>query len=83
MLISNSPYWNLSQVTAWVIFRDQKTVQLFSPPNEDGWARTWVRDFGHPASPMVIALFNSEHPAHDTVKHHAKEIVDVAKAGYK
>jgi hypothetical protein len=38
MLISNSPYWNLSQVTAWVIFRDQKTVQLFSPPNEDGWA---------------------------------------------
>ena len=46
-------------------------------------ARTWVRDFGHPASPMVIALFDTEHPAHDTVKLHAKEIVDIAKAGYE
>ena len=46
-------------------------------------ARTWVRDFGHPASPMVIALFDPNHPTHDTVKHYAKDIIDVAKAGYK
>ena len=41
-------------------------------------ARTWVRDFGHPASPMVIALFDPNHPTHDTVKHYAKDIIDVA-----
>ena len=46
-------------------------------------ASTWARDFGHPASPMVIALFDQDHPTHDTVKLHAKEIVDVAKAGYE
>ena len=34
MLISNSPYWNLSQTTAWVIFRDLKIVSDFSPPKE-------------------------------------------------
>lgn len=46
-------------------------------------AKTWVRDFGHPASPMVIALFDPEHPTHGIVKLHAKEIVDIAKAGYE
>jgi len=46
-------------------------------------ARTWVRDFGHPASPMVIALFDPGHPTHTVVKQHAEEIVQMARAGYE
>jgi hypothetical protein len=34
MSVSNSPYWTLSQTTAWVIFRDLDTVSKFAPPKE-------------------------------------------------
>lgn len=31
-------YWNLSQATAWVVFRDLRAVGLFAPPDPESWS---------------------------------------------
>jgi len=46
-------------------------------------ARDWARDFGHPAGPMVIALFDPDHPTHKSVQNHARQLIETAKAGYE
>jgi hypothetical protein len=45
-------------------------------------ARKWTRDFGHPASPMAVALFDPNHPTHESVRRHAEQLINTAKAGY-
>ena len=45
-------------------------------------AKAWLRDFGHPAGPMVIALFDPEHPTHESVRLHAKQLIKIAGEGY-
>jgi hypothetical protein len=38
MLVKNhSKYWNLSQVSAWVVFRSLDIVENFTNPKEHGW----------------------------------------------
>ena len=45
-------------------------------------AREWARDFGHPAGPMAIALFDPDHPTHESVRLHAEGLIETARAGY-
>ena len=45
-------------------------------------AKDWTRDFGHPAGPMVIALFDPDHPTHQSVRLHAEQLIATARAGY-
>ena len=45
-------------------------------------AKAWARDFGHPAGPMVIALFEEHHPTHKSVLSHAHDLIATARAGY-
>ena len=45
-------------------------------------AKEWVRDFGHLAGPMAVALFDPDHPAHRSVRLHAEALIAMARAGY-
>ena len=46
-------------------------------------AKAWIRDFGHPAGPMVSALFDPEHITHKSVRIHAEQLIETARAGYE
>jgi hypothetical protein len=46
-------------------------------------AKVWCRDFGHPASPMVVALFDPDHTTHKSIRLHAEQLIETAKAGYE
>ena len=48
-----------------------------------GAAKAWIRDFGHPAGPMVIALFDPHHITHTSVWLHAEQLIETARAGYE
>ena len=50
--------------------------------NAKSAAREWARDFGHPAGPMAIALFDPDHPTHKSVRLHAEQLIKTARAGY-
>ena len=45
-------------------------------------AREWTKDFGHPASPMAVALFDPNHPTHESVRRHDEQLINTARAGY-
>ena len=55
----NTPYWNLTETAAWVLFRNLSVVERFSGPSPDHWQAYMMYDSMW-LCPKVTSLPNLE-----------------------